>query len=106
MANPLQNLLLALGELAKTHYSTCNKCRRRYPGDADPEAKLWSVWYAGERKIVTALRCPDCQTDEDRAQLVIREAGGERYKVDGLRLVELPKPPTDGNDDEPQEQTG
>lgn len=101
MTDFLRNLGIFLGELVKTHYSTCNKCRRRYPGDGHPEAKQWSIWYAGEQKFVTALRCPDCQTDEDRAQLVIREASGERYKVEGFRLVELT--PTDGDDD-PQAQ--
>lgn len=45
----------------------CDRCGRRYRGQED-----WNVIYRAG--VVVAHRCPDCQTPEDHAEAVIREA--------------------------------
>jgi hypothetical protein len=90
-----------LGGLIKAvvlwHFGTCVKCRRPYVGA--PDTSQWSL-QALANKYFVGWKCPDCQTLEDRAELVIREVEGKTYHLEGLRLVENPKPA--GGDDDPQ----
>jgi hypothetical protein len=72
----------------------CIKCGRPYAGSSD--AADWA-YQAFLMKIVYGIKCPDCQSPEERAEVVIREVGGAKYKFDGLLLVEHPKP-GDGDD--------
>jgi hypothetical protein len=100
----IPNIWTQIGSAVERHFNTCIKCRRPFQGA--PDADKWNI-LAFMMKVVYGVKCPDCQTDEERAEAVIRDAGGERYQLQGLLLVEQPKPPTDGGgDDEPQAKAG
>ncbi len=89
-----------IGSAIERHFNTCVKCRRPYQGA--PDADYWS-FQALMMKIVLAIKCPDCQTDEERAEIVIRQASGIQYKLQGVLLVEQPAtPPPSGDDEGPQ----
>ena len=72
----------------------CSECRRtNVAGNSD--AGEWVVKVV--LSIPIGIKCPDCQTPEERAECAIRQASGITYKIEGFRLVENPKP-TDGDD--------
>jgi hypothetical protein len=48
------------------------------------------------------MLCPNCQSPEQRAEVAIRQATGPNYRLEGLRLIEEPKP-VDNDDEGDQE---
>lgn len=82
------------------HFTTCVKCRRPFD-QSDPDSDDWSI-QALMMKIVYAIKCPDCQTNAERAEVEIRRASGLQYQLRGLLLVEKPQPPTAPDDAEGQ----
>jgi hypothetical protein len=87
-----------IGSAIERHFNTCVKCRRPFD-QASPDADDWAI-QAFMMKVVYARKCPNCQTDAERAEVEIRRAGGVQYKLKGLLLVEQPPPPPSGDDDE------
>jgi hypothetical protein len=81
--NPLADLVKAALLLNLTK---CMGCKRSNdPGNpdfADWVIKTFLVFPIG-------AKCPDCQTPEERADAVIGQAIGPKYKLDGIRLVQL-----------------
>jgi hypothetical protein len=81
---------------------TCTGCRRTVvpftPAFAD-----WAVQTF--LRVPVGAKCPDCQTNEERAEIAIRQATGPKYKIDGLQLVQEDPKPEGGDDDEGQSET-
>jgi hypothetical protein len=62
----------------------CAVCRRRHAGS--PDAADWAV-QALLNTLPVGIKCPNCQSLEDRAEVIIRQASGVTYHHEGLRLV-------------------
>jgi hypothetical protein len=81
---PLVNLLRAL------LLWQCSVCKRRNL-PTNPDVGDWMIQTNGS--ILLGTKCPDCQTPEERANCVIEQVIGAKFRFEGLRLVELPQPP-------------
>lgn len=93
MANPIPNPGDLIKALLLGHMTTCVGCRRPFEGSSDADG--WIVKHF--MMIPCAMKCPDCQSPEERAECAVEQAIGPKYKLEGLRLVEQPKP-TDGDE--------
>ena len=97
MASPNPNPLDVIKALLVGHFTTCMGCRRpNVAGSSD--AGDWAFKTFLPVAIVYGIKCPNCQSPEERAEVAIRQASGIMYKLEGLRLVEEPKQPEDGDD--------
>ena len=67
----------------------CTVCRRRHAGS--PDAADWAV-QALLNTFPVGIKCPNCQSLEDRAEVVIRQASGVTFCREGLSLVHSRKP--------------
>jgi hypothetical protein len=74
------------------HFTTCCSCRRPNVVGS-PDYDDWALQHF--LMIPVAMKCPDCQSPEERAEIAIRQASGVNYKLDGFRLVEDPGTPMD-----------
>jgi hypothetical protein len=99
MADPNPNLGDLIKSLLLHHFGTCIGCRRPYADSSDADG--WTIKHF--LMIACALKCPDCQSPEERAECAVEQAIGPKYKLEGLRLVEDPKP-VDGPEDGSQAQ--
>lgn len=86
MANPTPNFAEQLKALVRLQLGTCSGCRRPYV-DGTPNLSDWQInVFLG---IPYALKCPDCQSPEERANMVIEQAIGPKYKREGIRFVPI-----------------
>lgn len=67
----------------------CAVCRRQHAGS--PDAADWAI-QALLNTLPVGIKCPNCQSPEGRAEVVIRQASGVTYRYEGLRLVRNQKP--------------
>ncbi|WP_156765213.1 hypothetical protein [Mycobacterium sp. 1245852.3] len=86
-----------LKALVTNQLGTCNSCRRPYV-DGTPHPNDWQInVFLG---IPFTLKCPDCQTPEERANMAIEQAIGPKYKREGIRFVPV-DPEQDGTGPKP-----
>ena len=95
MTDQNPNLGDVIKSLLQRHFSTCVGCRRPFAGS--PDADGWITQHY--KMIPIAQKCPDCQSPEQRAECAVEQAIGPKYKLEGLRFVELPQPPDAADDD-------
>lgn len=57
----------------------CSKCKRPNPSLKGESAEGWAVCTDGTLPI--GATCPDCQTAEERADLVMKESVGDRWQL-------------------------
>jgi hypothetical protein len=95
MASPTPNLAEQLKALVRKQLGTCSGCRRPYV-NGTPNPDDWLIrLFAG---IPFALKCPDCQTPEERAEVAIKQAVDPKYRREGIRFVPVDPEPQDGGD--------
>lgn len=63
----------------------CISCRKPIPNDQDQVAD-WAILALFDT-IPLGMKCPDCQTLEQRAEMAIEQATGPKYRLEGRRLV-------------------
>lgn len=85
-----------LKALVRKQLGTCSGCRRPYV-DGTPHLGDWLISCAFG--VPFSLKCPDCQTPEERARVAIEQATGPKYRRDGIRFVPV-DPQQNGGDDE------
>lgn len=86
MISPTPDFWEQLKAFVQRQLLTCSGCRHPYV-DGTPDPNDWQInVFLG---IPYAIKCPDCQTPEERANMVIEQAIGPKYKREGIRFVPI-----------------
>jgi hypothetical protein len=85
--------------LLRRHFARCYKCRRPIRS-GQPDFADWSV--TAFLRVPIGMLCPNCQSPEQRAEVAIRQATGPNYRLEGLRLIEEPKPVDNDDEGDPE----
>ncbi|CPR91547.1 Uncharacterised protein [Mycobacteroides abscessus subsp. abscessus] len=73
----------------------CSECPRQYPWRS-PDAADWSMTV--RLGVPVSLKCPDCQSPEDHAERVMRDATADYELKGGFFVVQRPKEMPDDED--------
>lgn len=85
-------VVLALSYAVQQRLKSCSGCGRENRPDNE-DAVDWVVQTVPLVLMPIGVKCPNCQTPEERAECAIRQAGGVLYDFNGINLTELPIDP-------------